>query len=231
MATKYTLNIKAKDTNLDSKNFSIGYVNPSGSESMFRTLAQKIVGLSNLTLNELYLTRVSDVTNGTFFLGKFQIISTTDLFSKTYSTANAKMNALKALVPSIAGTAELGKAQFLGDNGVVYEKAVTYGDVYDTIILNCFDMKSNDNPNTQTLWNQTSSNPDVAGFYAPSVNVQAKPITLTTYSITVAESGDGKTFMNAYLKEIYDNADAQTKTYFPNAGSEDYSLVLPLKGV
>lgn len=231
MATKYTLNLKTKDTNLDSKNFSIGYVNPSGSESMYRTLAQKIVALSRLTLNELYLTRVSDVTNGTFFLGKFQIISTTDLFSKTYATANAKFNQIKGLVPSLDSAAEIGKAQFLDDNSVVYEKAVTYADAYQSIILSAFDMKSNDNPNTQTLWNQTTSNPDATGFYAPTVNVQAKPITLTTYSITVAESGDGKTFLNAYLKEIYDNADATTKTYFPNAGSEDYSLVLPLKGV
>lgn len=231
MATKYTLNLKTQDPELNSKSFSIGYVNPNGTEGMFRTFAEKVVALTDLTLNELNLTRVTNITNGVYYLGTFEINSTSDLFSKTSSTANAKMNEIRGLVPDYSDTEIVATAQFLDDNGAVYEKSVTFKDIYGNIIFSAFDMKSNDNPNTQTLWNGTLTNPDAPTFYKPYVKVQAKPITLTTYGITVADSGNGKTFMNAYLKDIYDNADTLTKTYFPNAGSGDYSLVLPLKGV
>jgi len=96
MATFYpktSLSLRTKDENLNAKTFSIGYVNAEAGDGTLKALAEKIVELSDLTLQEIYKTTQNDITNA--YTDSTLILSTTSAFtSNDPATFIAAVNAL-----------------------------------------------------------------------------------------------------------------------------------------
>lgn len=103
MATYYpktSLSLRTTDQNDNNKTFSIGYVNPESDDGTLKTLAQKIVDLSELTLYSIYKSTQDDITDASTDTGDAPITinSTTDYFSNDSATFQAAVSSLTGTV-------------------------------------------------------------------------------------------------------------------------------------
>lgn len=94
MATLYpktSLSIKTIDPNLNSKTFSVGYVNPDVEDGTLKELAVKLTDLSNNTFSEVFKTTQTDITNASTDTDvvRVPLISSSDFLSMDSTTWKA----------------------------------------------------------------------------------------------------------------------------------------------
>ena len=213
MATypKATLNLKYTDENNKQKTFNVGYINPEVSDGTLKELGNKLIALTDNTLDEVYKTVQENITNaqpaGTTYRTP-TLITTSAFLSTDAETWN------QFVTESVSGSGTF---------------SVSVTDSEDNEIV-LFDLTANEfgtileleDYSGANFWNMIGARlinnytgEKVANLAFTSNSIQLSSSTVPNFAFKISANGSTKPL----LQSMYDNADETSKTYFTVATS------------